>query len=260
MKNLTILFAIVAIAIGMSVTLAAPAFASVTGTVITPSGESLYVRNGPGVNYNKIGSLSRGTVVSFSCYANGTAVTGPYGTETAWDRLDSGGYVSDAWIYTGSNNAVVPQCGPSVGCNAKSCVGKSPGDEGCMADATVVTQVNGTPDIDIWEPDSRVTAVVWEYHSNACDAAWYEVAGPVWDDYGDLADMSAWNPHGPSQHFTYSVGSGGKINATASAMVDDENGVYACVGAQIYYLKSVTVNGQVKLVKTYFQWEVMRCH
>jgi hypothetical protein len=137
------------------------------------------------------------------------------------------------------------------------------GTEGCTADAQVVTQIytatDKTPDIKIWEPSSRVTAVVWEYHSNACDSAWYEVAGRVNADDGDLADLSAWNPGGPSQHFTYSVGTKGAVTATPSAMVDDENGVEACVGAQVYYLKAVTVNGKTKLVKTYFQWEVMRC-
>lgn len=240
-------------AMGVSLTLATPAFAGVTGTVITPSGERLYVRSGPGASYSEIGALARGTVVSFSCYTNGTAVTGPYGTETAWDRLDSGGYVSDAWIYTGSNNAVVPQCGPGVECYAKSCVGKNPGAEGCTADAKAVTQVytqkKKTPDIDIWEPGNRATAIVWEYHSNACDAAWYEVVGTLWDDPGDLAALSAWNPGGPSQHFIFSVSNSGKVTTTSSAMVDDENGVKACVGAQVYYQNQ----------KTYFEWEVLRC-
>lgn len=27
-----------------------------------------------------------------------------------WDQLNSGGFVSDAWIYTGSNSAAVPEC------------------------------------------------------------------------------------------------------------------------------------------------------
>jgi uncharacterized protein YraI len=250
---LTASLAVAVIAVGMSLTLAVPAFASVTGKVITPSGVSLYVRSGPGTSYSAIASLARGTVVSFSCYANGTAVTGPYGTETAWDRLDSGGYVSDAWIYTGSNSTVVPLCGPSVKCHAKSCVGQNPGTEGCTADAKIVRQNQV-----IWEPRGREAAVVWEYHSDACDAAWFKVRAIDPDD-GDSANLSAWNPGGPSQHFTFSVGDYGKVSTTSSAMVDDENGVQACAGAHVYYLKAVTVNGQVKLVKTYFMWEFLGC-
>jgi hypothetical protein len=44
------------------------------------------------------------------CYVNGQSITGPYGTETAWDLGDDGYYYSDAWIWTGSNSAVVPAC------------------------------------------------------------------------------------------------------------------------------------------------------
>lgn len=87
----------------------APAADAATGRVVT-SGIDLQIRSGPGTSYSVIGKLAPGTVVSFGCYELGTAVTGPYGTETIWDRLDSGGFISDAWIYTGSNSAVVPEC------------------------------------------------------------------------------------------------------------------------------------------------------
>jgi Putative amidase domain len=87
----------------------APAANAATGKVVT-SGVNLYVRSGPGTSYSVVGSLAPGSAVSFTCYEQGTAVTGPYGTETIWDQLNSGGFVSDAWIYTGSNNATVPEC------------------------------------------------------------------------------------------------------------------------------------------------------
>lgn len=254
--------AVAVIALGVSVIPADMAFASVNGTVITPSGEHLYVRSGPGTGYSEIAALSRGTVVSFSCYETGTKVTGPYGPENVWDRLDSGGFVSDAWIYTGNNNAVVPACGasapaPSVGCHAKSCVGKNPGTEGCLADAQIVT----TPqqDILIWEPGKRKAAVVWQYHSNACDAAWFVAVGGGNPDAGDAAHLSAWNPHGPSQPFTYSYTSPTKVTRGSSLMVDDENGVYACVGAHVYYSRVVITNGEPRLVETYYGWELLRC-
>jgi hypothetical protein len=87
----------------------APAADAATGKVIT-SGVNLDARSGPGNSFGVIGKLAPGTAVSFSCYTSGDAVTGPYGTETTWDRLNSGGFVPDAWIYTGSNSPTVPQC------------------------------------------------------------------------------------------------------------------------------------------------------
>lgn len=44
------------------------------------------------------------------CHVNGQSIAGPYGTETIWDLGDDGYYYSDAWIWTGSNSAVVPAC------------------------------------------------------------------------------------------------------------------------------------------------------
>ena len=68
-----------------------------------------------------------GTRVWIDCYFTGPSVTGPYGTTDIWD--DIAGYIepgqsivtvfsnpgtyavaSDAWIYTGTNNPVVPHC------------------------------------------------------------------------------------------------------------------------------------------------------
>jgi hypothetical protein len=257
LKKLTAPLAVGALAIVMLLSLAAPAFASnLSGIVITPSGQSLTVRSGPGTNYPFIAAVNSGDTVWFNCYETGTAVTGPYGQESIWDRLDTGGFVSDAWIFTGHNSAVVPPCGPGgAGCYGASCVGKNPGTEGCLADAAEVTQyytaTDQSPDIKIWEPYSRVTAVVWEYHSNACNAAWFEVGGLVNASAGDLAKLSAWNPNGPSQHFTYFLTNSGRLTAGASNMVDDETGATACVGAQVYY--------EPRNVEVYYKWELMHC-
>ena len=39
-------------------------------------------------------------------------MTGTYGTSTIWDRIGSGRYVSDAYVYTGHDGYVpgVPRC------------------------------------------------------------------------------------------------------------------------------------------------------
>ena len=90
----------------------APAADAAPGTVVSGGAN---VTSGPGTSFGVIRSLAAGTAVSFSCYATGTAVKGPYGTETVWDRLDSGGFVPDALIYTGSNNPTAPKCSTLAG-------------------------------------------------------------------------------------------------------------------------------------------------
>jgi hypothetical protein len=101
--------ALAAVGIGV-IAFSSPASASVSGRVITPAGSGLNVRSAANTSAGILRSVPSGSYVSFSCYVQGEAVAGPYGTETLWDQLDDGGYASDAWIYTGSNSAVVPQC------------------------------------------------------------------------------------------------------------------------------------------------------
>lgn len=88
---------------------------SAGGTIITNPGDSpcLDFHNGPGHAYTVIDCIPDGTTISIDCIAQGNAVTGPYGTETIWDHTsyrDRTGYVTDAYVYTGTNNAVAPPC------------------------------------------------------------------------------------------------------------------------------------------------------
>ncbi|MBL7487414.1 hypothetical protein I6A62_04830 [Frankia sp. AgW1.1] len=71
---------------------------------------ALAVRSGPGDANGQTGSLSSGQTVGIHCYVAGQSVSGPYGTEDLWDALDTGGYIPDAELYTGSNGATVPAC------------------------------------------------------------------------------------------------------------------------------------------------------
>jgi hypothetical protein len=79
------------------------------GTVNTSSAD-LNVRSGPGTSYSIVGSLSDGTSVKISCQTTGTSVTGTYGTSNIWDKIGTGRYVPDAYIYTGSDGRVAPNC------------------------------------------------------------------------------------------------------------------------------------------------------
>jgi hypothetical protein len=79
------------------------------GTVNTTSA-NLNVRSGPGTSYSIVDSLSDGTSVKISCQTTGTSVTGTYGTSNIWDKIGTGRYVPDAYIYTGSDGRVAPNC------------------------------------------------------------------------------------------------------------------------------------------------------
>ncbi|GIF63157.1 hypothetical protein Ais01nite_11920 [Asanoa ishikariensis] len=82
-----------------------------SGTVNT-AGSPLTVRSGPGTSYASVGTVADGAGVTISCQTNGTSVTGTYGTSTIWDRIGSGRFISDAYVYTGHDGFIpgVPRC------------------------------------------------------------------------------------------------------------------------------------------------------
>ncbi|MDC0715723.1 peptidoglycan DD-metalloendopeptidase family protein [Nannocystis bainbridge] len=80
----------------------------VTGTVST-SGLPLTVRSTPSTSGTAVGSVANGAKVTITCQKNGTSVTGTFGTTKLWDFIGTG-YVSDAYINTGSDGQVAPTC------------------------------------------------------------------------------------------------------------------------------------------------------
>ncbi len=81
-------------------------YKSATGTVNT-SGATLNVRSGPGTSYPVVATVKKGEKVAIYSQAYGTKITGPYGSSTIWDHIHEG-YVSDTYIYTGSDGLVAP--------------------------------------------------------------------------------------------------------------------------------------------------------
>jgi len=79
-----------------------------TGTVNT-AGSPLTIRSGPSTSYAAVGSVADGATVTILCQRRGQTITGTYGTTDLWDYLGSG-YVSDAYVYTGSDGQVAPTC------------------------------------------------------------------------------------------------------------------------------------------------------
>lgn len=80
-----------------------------TGTVNT-SGADLNVRSGPSTSYSIVGQVADGQKVTFTCQVKGQSITGTYGTTSLWDKLSGGGYISDAYVYTGSDGQIAPTC------------------------------------------------------------------------------------------------------------------------------------------------------
>ncbi|UQA57302.1 SH3 domain-containing protein [Polyangium aurulentum] len=77
-------------------------------------GVALNVRSTPSTSGTIVGSVAEGTSVGIECQVNGTLV----GSTTIWDYLPAyGGYVTDAYVYTGYDGFVpgMPICGSSGG-------------------------------------------------------------------------------------------------------------------------------------------------
>lgn len=80
----------------------------VSGRVNT-SGAPLTIRAGTSTSTAAVGSVADGAYVTIRCQAHGQSITGTYGTTSLWDRI-AGGYVSDAYVATGSDGQVAPTC------------------------------------------------------------------------------------------------------------------------------------------------------
>ncbi|MEV5005538.1 SH3 domain-containing protein [Streptomyces sp. NPDC093064] len=92
-------------AVGTQATAAAARYYSVA------PGVRLNVRSGPGTGYSIVRALTEGAQVPIFCQTPGTTVSGYYGTSSIWDNIGNGQYVSDAYVYTGSDGYVASRCG-----------------------------------------------------------------------------------------------------------------------------------------------------
>lgn len=80
----------------------------VVGRVNT-AGAPLNIRAGASTSTAAVGSVNDGAYVTIKCQKRGQSVSGTYGTSTLWDKIGSG-YVSDAYVSTGSDGQVAPTC------------------------------------------------------------------------------------------------------------------------------------------------------
>lgn len=80
------------------------------GIVDTNGGNTLNKRSGPGTGYPVVGSVWDAATVTVSCSAWGTTHSGRWGATSLWNRLSDGTWVSDAYLYTGSNDPISGWC------------------------------------------------------------------------------------------------------------------------------------------------------
>ncbi|MFD5555411.1 SH3 domain-containing protein [Streptomyces sp. NPDC127068] len=87
-------------------TVAAQAARATTYLVVA----TVNARSGPGLSYPVVVQIAGGTRVSITCQKRGTTITGPLGTTNIWDKIGNGRYVSDAYVQTGNDGFVRPEC------------------------------------------------------------------------------------------------------------------------------------------------------
>jgi uncharacterized protein YraI len=112
--------------IGLALILVIPAVTVVVGGgiadaaagTVTTAGSALTERAAPTTSAAATGSVANGATVTISCQTYAQKVTGHFGTSQVWDQLSDGSYVSDTYIYTGSDGTVAPLCAGATAENA----------------------------------------------------------------------------------------------------------------------------------------------
>ncbi|MGX7724570.1 CHAP domain-containing protein [Rhodococcus sp. 5G237] len=111
------------------IALAPPADANPRTVTVTTGAGPINVREGAGTNTRIIRTIPNKTRVTIVCHVRGRSFSGgPFGVTTnIWNKLDGGGYVTDAMLETGSNNPVVPACSSAAPATAGRATGQTRG-------------------------------------------------------------------------------------------------------------------------------------
>ncbi|MEV5712317.1 hypothetical protein AB0L41_00380 [Amycolatopsis mediterranei] len=220
---------------------AGPAFAA-SGTVHTDSGAPLTVRSSPSASAGSVGSIADGTAVTISCQTNGSTVDGKYGTSDIWDKVGNG-YLSDAYVYTGSDGRVAPDCAGST----LACSTSGTGDPNTCAEA--VTKAKSrihTNDLDSYEGwCDRINAQNYGWSASGSETAyvhWTQIPSSFKHpgDYQVPAGGLAFFKSSGAGHTMISIG-GGKF------LSNDINGYGSYTETTIAQIKS-------KWGQTYLGW------
>jgi uncharacterized protein YraI len=112
--------------VGVAAAIATTATVSLVGAADAATGKvntshlPLTVRATPSTWAADVGNLADGTSITIDCQTTGTSVTGTYGTSRIWDHVPARGYVADAYVYTGSDGFVAPECGGASTANCSA--------------------------------------------------------------------------------------------------------------------------------------------
>ena len=80
-----------------------------TGTVDTDSNTGVAIRSGNATSFGSVGNQPDGPV-EIDCQLYGEPVTGKFGRSLVWDHVPGKGFISDAYVNTGSSGLVAPLC------------------------------------------------------------------------------------------------------------------------------------------------------
>ena len=189
------------------------AAAAVTGTVSTSSGASVNVHTGPTVGSSVVTTVASGASVSIDCQINGDSVTGKYGTSTLWDHLPAqGGYISDTYVYTGSDGQVAPTCGGG----SSSCSTSGLGDPNTCAQAVAWAKahISTSDNPDYYDRCDHVVGLAYGFSASGSTTAYahwtaipsqYKHSGDTSVPAGGLAFFSS---SGGAGHVMISTGGG----------------------------------------------------
>lgn len=96
---------------GAGVTVAAGVDAATHVGVVRTTGSALNVRQAPNTTSPILRRLKNNASVGLDCSMTGMTVASPAGVKTRlWYRTTKGGYVSDAFLRTGSNRSITRSC------------------------------------------------------------------------------------------------------------------------------------------------------
>jgi uncharacterized protein YraI len=83
-------------------------------TIQTDNGLPVSGRRGPRTAAKEVKKFSNGDKVKIVCQKRGEKVTGKFGTSRLWDLVAIGNgrgvYVTDTYVFTGSDGRVAPDC------------------------------------------------------------------------------------------------------------------------------------------------------
>jgi uncharacterized protein YraI len=80
-----------------------------TGTVDTDSNTGVAIRSGNATSFGSVGNQPDGPV-EIDCQIYGEPVTGKFGRSLIWDHIPGKGFITDAYVNTGSSGLVAPLC------------------------------------------------------------------------------------------------------------------------------------------------------